>query len=212
MCSCNWCSCEEKEHDEYRECPLFNGGKICDICCDYDIQAYDPKKNRLEIIDIIKKVTGKDMTEKEVAKMCVNCGKNGKALESYLDEDGDRKLKIGHKYRHFKNKDYLVKGLAKSPEGEDMVVYLALYGEAEAYIEPSNNGIVAVAKHSETGELYFLCKSDEQICLRKIMCEDAAKVYANPLIGQLYIRPLSMFLDKKEHNGQLVNRFEEIDG
>ncbi|OEH85311.1 hypothetical protein BHU72_04240 [Desulfuribacillus stibiiarsenatis] len=52
--------------------------------------------------------------------------------------------------------------------------------------------VLHVAKHSETMEEY---------------------VVYQPLYGErgIWIRPLSMFLDKKEVDGVLVHRFEEID-
>jgi len=72
---------------------------------------------------------------------------------------GERKIKIGKKYRHFKGNEYLVLHVAKHSETlEELVVYQALYGE---------RGI--------------------------------------------WVRPLEMFLDKKEVDGKLVYRFEEIE-
>lgn len=71
---------------------------------------------------------------------------------------GERKIKIGGKYRHFKGKEYLVLYVAKHSETlEDMVVYQALYGDRE-----------------------------------------------------VWVRPLNMFLDKKEVDGKEIYRFEEI--
>ena len=71
---------------------------------------------------------------------------------------GDRKIKIGKKYRHFKGNEYLVINVAKHSETlEEMVVYQALYGE---------RGI--------------------------------------------WVRPLTMFLDQKEVDGKMINRFDEI--
>jgi len=75
MANCSWCNCPEKGHNEYRECPLLDGKLLCDVCCNYDVLSCDPKTNRLEIIDVIKKVTGKDMTEHEVIKTCRECRK-----------------------------------------------------------------------------------------------------------------------------------------
>lgn len=41
------------------------------------------------------------------------------------------------KYRHYKGKEYEVIGIAKHSETlEDMVVYRALYGEAEIWVRP----------------------------------------------------------------------------
>jgi hypothetical protein len=46
-------------------------------------------------------------------------------------------LKLGHKYRHFKGKDYRVLHVAKHSETlEDMVVYQQLYGEMGIWVRP----------------------------------------------------------------------------
>lgn len=48
-----------------------------------------------------------------------------------------RQIKIGKRYKHFKNKEYLVLAIATHSEtGEKYVVYKALYGEQEIYIRP----------------------------------------------------------------------------
>ena len=48
-----------------------------------------------------------------------------------------RELKIGGKYRHFKDKRYLVLHIALHSEtGEQMVVYKQLYGEGLVYVRP----------------------------------------------------------------------------
>ncbi|MCX7774187.1 MAG: DUF1653 domain-containing protein [Clostridia bacterium] len=81
------------------------------------------------------------------------------ANDTGSDNNCERQIKIGKKYRHFKGNSYLVLNVARHSETlEDYVVYQALYGE----------------------------------------------------FG-IWIRPLSMFLEKKEVNGQWVNRFEEIE-
>lgn len=76
MPKCSWCGCPEEEHSEYRECLLFDGSPICDICCDYDIISCNPETDQLEIIEAIKKVTGKTMTEEQVAETCARCRKS----------------------------------------------------------------------------------------------------------------------------------------
>lgn len=48
-------------------------------------------------------------------------------------------LKLG-KYRHYKGNVYEVIGIAKHSETiEDMVVYLALYGDGQMWVRPLNN-------------------------------------------------------------------------
>ncbi len=48
-----------------------------------------------------------------------------------------REIKINHKYRHFKGKEYLVLHVAKDSETlEDLVVYQALYGEHGIWVRP----------------------------------------------------------------------------
>lgn len=50
---------------------------------------------------------------------------------------GEPQLKIGHRYRHYKGKDYLVLYLARHSETEEeMVVYQALYGERGIWVRP----------------------------------------------------------------------------
>lgn len=46
-------------------------------------------------------------------------------------------IKIG-KYKHYKNKDYEVIGVARHSETlEDMVVYRALYGDHDLWVRPA---------------------------------------------------------------------------
>lgn len=48
-----------------------------------------------------------------------------------------RELVIHGVYRHFKNKEYFVEGVAiHSETGEEFVVYRQLYGERKLYIRP----------------------------------------------------------------------------
>jgi hypothetical protein len=71
--------------------------------------------------------------------------------------DNERKIKLGHIYKHFKGKEYLVLYIAKHSETlEDVVVYQQQYGE----------------------------------------------------MG-IWVRPLSMFMDKVTHEGEEKYRFEE---
>ncbi len=45
-------------------------------------------------------------------------------------------MKLG-KYRHYKGKEYQVIGIAKHSETlEDLVVYIALYGEKQIWVRP----------------------------------------------------------------------------
>ena len=48
-----------------------------------------------------------------------------------------RELKVGGRYRHYKNKDYVVLGVAKDSETlEELVVYRAEYGDKETWVRP----------------------------------------------------------------------------
>ena len=48
-----------------------------------------------------------------------------------------RELKVGGRYRHYKNKDYTVLGVAKHSETlEELVVYRAEYGDGEIWVRP----------------------------------------------------------------------------
>lgn len=54
-----------------------------------------------------------------------------------MSDMGNRKIKIGKRYRHFKGKEYLVLYVAKHSETlEEMVVYQALYGECGIWVRP----------------------------------------------------------------------------
>ena len=59
----------------------------------------------------------------------------------------DRKVKIGKKYRHFKNKEYEVLALAKDCETlEDIVVYKALYGDGQVWTRNADDFLSKVDK------------------------------------------------------------------
>ena len=46
-----------------------------------------------------------------------------------------RQIEVGKKYKHFKNKEYLILAIATHSEtGEKYVVYKALYGKQEIYV------------------------------------------------------------------------------
>lgn len=48
-----------------------------------------------------------------------------------------RKIKVGKRYKHFKNNEYLVLAIAiHSETKEKYVVYKALYGKQEVYVRP----------------------------------------------------------------------------
>ncbi|WP_010243341.1 DUF1653 domain-containing protein [Acetivibrio cellulolyticus] len=50
---------------------------------------------------------------------------------------GNREIKIGKRYRHFKGNEHLVLYVAKHSETlEEMVVYQALYGERGIWVRP----------------------------------------------------------------------------
>lgn len=59
----------------------------------------------------------------------------------------DRIVKIGKKYRHFKNKEYEVLALAKDCETlEDIVVYKALYGDGQVWTRNADDFLSKVDK------------------------------------------------------------------
>ena len=50
-----------------------------------------------------------------------------------------RQIEVGKKYKHFKNKEYLILAIATHSETrEKYVVYKALYGKQEIYVRPYN--------------------------------------------------------------------------
>ena len=50
-----------------------------------------------------------------------------------------RQIEVGKKYKHFKNKEYLILDIATHSETwEKYVVYKALYGKQEIYVRPYN--------------------------------------------------------------------------
>lgn len=48
---------------------------ICDICCMYDSYHVDPETGKLEIVKVVKNVTGKEITNEDVFEFCKNCDK-----------------------------------------------------------------------------------------------------------------------------------------
>ncbi len=73
---CAWCHCQEEEHEEYRECPLFQGNYLCNICCDYDIESDDiTGKFDLEVQKVLKERFDVELTFAEIIKICSKCGK-----------------------------------------------------------------------------------------------------------------------------------------
>ncbi|MBS4022291.1 MAG: DUF1653 domain-containing protein [Dethiobacter sp.] len=48
-------------------------------------------------------------------------------------------VKVGHRYKHFKGKEYIVLHLARDSETqEELVVYKAVYGEEIVWVRPLN--------------------------------------------------------------------------
>lgn len=70
---CSWCQCPTEEHSDYRECMLFGGNLICDVCCDYETLSVDAKTDELVILKVINKLTGKVPTEEEIEDTCRQC-------------------------------------------------------------------------------------------------------------------------------------------
>lgn len=68
-----------------------------------------------------------------------------------------RTLKINCTYRHFKNKNYQVLGIAEHTEtGENLVIYRALYGEKRVFARPYDMFMEEVpeGKVNPTGQKY----------------------------------------------------------
>ena len=126
-----------------------------------------------------------------------------------------RKLKVHGIYRHFKGNYYIVEGLARHSEDlTDYVVYRRLYANDEMYVGPSMGKRAKRwgAYKGFKGEYYVvegIVNSSEDlekhVLYRQLYCSDK---------GQLYIRPLKMFMsevDHKKYPGVKQRwRFEEV--
>lgn len=61
------------------------------------------------------------------------------------------KLVVGGRYRHYKGKEYTVRGVARHSETlEDMVIYRAEYGERGIWVRPKDMFLETVSVNGET--------------------------------------------------------------
>ena len=62
-----------------------------------------------------------------------------------------RKIFVGEKYLHFKNKLYQVLAIATHTEtGEPLVIYQALYGERGYWVRPASMWLETVTRDGQT--------------------------------------------------------------
>ena len=62
-----------------------------------------------------------------------------------------RKILVGEKYLHFKNKLYQVLAIATHTEtGEPLVIYQALYGERGYWVRPASMWLETVTRDGQT--------------------------------------------------------------
>ena len=86
-------------------------------------------------------------------------------------------IKLG-KYRHFKGKDYMVIGLGKDSETEEMmVIYRALYGDGDVWVRPLKMWNETVERNGETFRRFSYIPEEDVLRIAVAYDEEGGEVY-----------------------------------